>query len=233
MIRVHKDVLDHLGIEHVFLTASQNAFCTLLEIGLSEKWLIAIGNSWEAEEAILNIKYRGTYLVWQVHITPKDKFSYHLELSNEEFKVSPLYGEIEELERNESLWNKRKEMRMPVGADLSGVLGLRKAEQKAVITGGQEMPCMVNDLSFGGMKITTYDTGSLKKGDPVLVLLDFTDPVEKIPLKGTIQVVTVKTGLQKTAGGHPVKFAIISIQFQGDPPLAFRQRLGAFMEKVG
>jgi hypothetical protein len=224
MIQAHKDVLDYLGIEHAFLTGARNEFCTFLEISTEGRWVIAVGGQWEDGTAVLNLKYRGAYLEWPVVINTKDTFSWYMKIEGGEWKRSPVFEGIQALEKDESLWNKRKETRFAVGAGLSGVLGLRKAEQK-VILAEREQPCMVNDVSFRGIKLTTFDTGELKRGDQAAVLLDFTAPIERIVLKGTIQRIVIKTGER---GGRPVRFAVISLRFE-DPPLAFRRRMGAFI----
>jgi hypothetical protein len=231
MIQVHKDVLEYLEIGHTFLTGPQNGFCTLLEIGTGGKWIIAVGGAWEAGQAVLNVKYRGTYLEWPVVISKRDNFSYFLEIQGGDFKQSPLFERVTSLERDETLWNARKESRFTVGADLSEALGLRKAEQKALL-GGKEQPCMVIDVSFGGMKIISFDTGDVRRGDGAGVALDFTDPIERIVLKGVIRSVIVKSGERGGAEGRPVRFAVVSLEFS-ETPLAFKRRLGAFMGKAG
>jgi hypothetical protein len=114
-------------------------------------------------------------------------------------------------------------------------LGLRKAEQRVILGGdlNRELPCMVNDASMGGIRFTTFDSGDIKKGDSAAVLLDFSDPIERITLKGIIQAVIIKSGEQKNtgaSGGMPAKFAIISLKFQDDPPLSYKRRLKAFVE---
>jgi hypothetical protein len=230
MVKVHKDVLDHLGIEHVFLTGQRNVFCALLEISTTEAWRVAIDGEWEEGEGILNIKYKGIYLTWPVYVKKQDRLSHTIELIGDSVKLSALYESIQTLERDENLWNHRREERFDVGAEGSGLLGLRKVEQKVIIA-GTELPCMVNDLSFGGMRLTTMDSGEVKKGDTVTALLDFNNPIERLMLKGTVQAVMVKSGASK-GGERPVRFAILSVRFQEDPPLAFRQRLGAFAERV-
>jgi hypothetical protein len=88
-------------------------------------------------------------------------------------------------------------------------------------------------MSFNGLKITTLDSGDLKKGDAVTVLLDFTSPLERIIIKGTVQSVLLKSGEYPSGGNRrPARFAVLSLQAP-DPPLAFKQRLGAFIREGG
>jgi hypothetical protein len=231
LIKTRKDVLSHLGIEHAFLTGHRNEFCTILELGTEKRWVVAVGAPWDEYEAILNVKYRGAYLTWPVQVERKDAFSYWVSFNYPEgAETKRLWADIKKLEDDETLWNTRKEERFTVGADRFAALGLKKAEQRVMVA-GTEFPCMIHDVSLKGAKLTTYDHGSAKRGDEITVFLDFISPIERITLKGTIQAMTVKTGEQRTAGGHPIRFAVISIQFSTDAPLAFRQRLGVFSEK--
>jgi hypothetical protein len=84
-------------------------------------------------------------------------------------------------------------------------------------------------VSFSGIKITSYDPGDLERGDEIAVLLDFSNPIERIVLKSFIQSVTVKTGERGGNGGQRrLKFAVISARF-AEAPLSFKQRLGAYI----
>jgi hypothetical protein len=234
MVKTGRDVLDYLGIAHTFLTGRRNAFCTLLEVSSKDPWIIAIDTVWEEPEAVLNIKYRGTYQELPVRVEKRDVFSYRIffiETSGEN-PSRELWESIQQLEADESLWNKRKEDRHTIGVALFPALGLKKAEQKVLLS-GKEYPCLVNDVSFSGLKITTLDGGGIKQGDTAAVLLDFTNPIERIIVKSTIQSVLLKSGESPAAGSRrPVRFAILSLQVL-DPPLAFKQRLGAFIRQGG
>jgi hypothetical protein len=234
MVKTGRDVLEYLGIDHAFLTGPRNVFCTLLEISAKEPWVIAIDRLWEEPEAVLTIKYRGTYRERPVRIEKRDAFTYRLSFAGGSGgnPLEALWASIQKLEEDESLWNKRKEERHPVGAAFSPLLGLKKTEQKVILS-GKEYPCLINDLSFRGMRLTTLDGGNLKKGQEAAVLLDFINPIERIILKGTVQSLVLKSGEQPSGGSRrPVRFAILSLQLP-DPPLAFKQRLGTFIAQGG
>jgi hypothetical protein len=227
VVRAHKDVFDYLGIEHTFLTGKRNEFCTVLELSSGETWIIAVGGVWEEDTALFNIKYRGSYLSLPVTVEKRDGFTYRM--SFREGLVEPSLREgIIKLEENERLWNKRKDERFAVGVAGSEPLGLKKAEQKVILSGA-EYPCMVNDLSFNGAKITTLESGELKRGSEAGLLLDFINPLERIVLTGTVQALQIKSGEQRA--GRPVRFAILSLRYNTDPPLAYRRRLGSFAGK--
>jgi hypothetical protein len=236
MVRARKDALESIGIEHVFLTGERNEFCAVLELGAAGKWAIAPGGPWEGGEAVLNVKYRGAYLCCPVKIEKRDDFSYWALFPATGAADSggwpSLWESIETLENDERLWDTRKGERFGVGAEFSAALGLKKAEQKAVIS-GREYPCMINDVSFRGMRLTALDGGGAGKGDGIAVLLDFAGPAERIALRGTVQAVITKTGARADAGGRYPRFAVISMRFSAEPPLAFMKRLGAFIERGG
>jgi hypothetical protein len=230
MVKTGRDVLEHLGIDHTFLTGPRNVFCTLLEVSSAEPWIAAIDRPWEGPEAVLNIKYRGIYHERPVMIEKRDAFTYRLVFAG--VPGGPpweaLWESIRTLEADESLWNKRKEDRYPLGTACSPRFGLKRAEQKAVLS-GKEYPCLINDISFNGVKITALDGGNIQRGHEAAVVLDCINPLERLILTGTIQSLMLKSGEQPSAGSRrPVRFAIVSLQLP-DPPLAFKQRLGAFI----
>jgi hypothetical protein len=230
VIKAHEDVLKALGIEHAFLTGAKYEFCALLELGTEGKWIIALGSPWTAASAVLNLKYAGSYFTYPVTIAERDSHTYWLTFTDDSLQ-QPLKEALKELEEHEERWNKRKEDRFTVGVEGSKVLGLKRAEQK-VILANQEGPCLINDISFGGIKLTTLDNGGIRKGGDITVVLDFTAPPERMILPGIIQAVTYKTGTAKSGAGNPPRFAIISLRFAVDPPLAYRQRLGSYLERI-
>jgi hypothetical protein len=231
MIRVHRDVLGHLGIEHVFLMGDMgNSFCTLLELSVSE-WLVAIDKDLPGGEADITVKHNGRYLAFKAVLRSEEGFTYRLSFAEDPASRGggELIAAIAALEAHEERWNKRKEERHTIGFLFSGDFGLKKAEQKVVL-GGREYPCMVNDVSFSGIKITSFDPGDLETGDGIAVLLDFSRPIERIVLKSLIRSVAVKTGEKGNGGQRRLTFAVISARFT-DAPLRFKQRLGAYIAR--
>jgi c-di-GMP-binding flagellar brake protein YcgR len=222
MVAVYKDILDYLHIEHTFLTGNRNCFCNLLEISRKE-WTVAVDVPIPDGEWVIHIKYEGEYTELKVTLKNRQNMVYTLTFlpMEEDRRTAGIFESIEKLEKNTELWNKRKEERHVLGAEFSEEFGLKKVEQKVIIT-GKEYPCMINDISFQGMKLTTLETGS-RKGEEIAVLLDFINPIERVMVKGYIQSVLIKSG-EKTK----YRFAILSVKFP-DTPLALKERVGSYM----
>ena len=129
MIKVHKDVLNYLNIEHMFIISeTTNSFCIPLEIS-QNKWIIAIEKELFGEVE-LNIKYKGKYLSIKVNLEnlPHTR-TYNIilpKINKKDFKE--LINQISELEKNQSLWEKRKEERYMIGK-----LNTTKLDRKSVV----------------------------------------------------------------------------------------------------
>ena len=129
---------------------------------------------------------------------------------------------------DESLWDKRKEERYDVGAALAKSFGLSGAEQK-LIFGKKTGPCLVNNVSFNGINCTAYADNYFEYGREIGVHLLFSNPFERIFLRGIIQSVIVKIGASASKTQSPPRFAVVAARFV-EPPLAYKQRLGKFIE---
>jgi hypothetical protein len=93
---------------------------------------------------------------------------------------------------------------------------------------GRELPCLVDDISYGNIQLTTFDPGGLNQGETAAALLDFVELLERAVLKEIIQTAAVKTGEQGSRAG-----AVLSLRSPDDPSLAFRRRMGAFTQRTG
>ncbi len=225
MITVHKDILKHLKIEHLFLTGEKNCFCGLVAVSGAE-WRVNLDVPYEGN-AILNIKYKGLYTEAAVTVkkdADTECFLIHFVNSDDE-NIKEILSAVIELEKNTELWNKRTEERFSLGVNNSEKFNLESPEQ-LLIAGNAKYPCMVNDVSFRGMKITTFASSAISSGNEITVILKFVNPIEQISLKGVIQAVTMKT--PETKSGRSRQFAIVSIQFL-ETPLVYKQRLGRYI----
>ena len=87
-----------------------------------------------------------------------------------------------------------------------------------------QLPCIINNISFSGAKITTWESDFFI--DKKLVLcLSFVKPIEQIHLPATIKNTSIKT----VDKGQIV--SILSIKFDS-PPLAFKERISCFIEEL-
>jgi hypothetical protein len=225
--KAYKQTLGALGIEHTFLTGEKNCFCQPLEIGLRE-WLLSADANLQNGENCLHIKYAGNYLDLPVILRKNDAFSYTAGFVGKPAAAQPLFAAVAEMLEKEDFWNKRREERHPLGIDLSQAFGLASPEQR-LFCNGLEFPCLLNNVSFGGANCTAPAATDFSRGCEVVFRLAFSQPLERISVKGCIQSVSVKTGTVKDKSHTPPRFAILSAQFS-DPPLAFKQRLGRWIE---
>jgi hypothetical protein len=229
-LKAHKQALDALGIEHTFLTGEKNCFCQPLEIGLRE-WLLSADANLQNGEKCLHIKYTGNYLELPVILHKNDAFSYTAAFAGKPAAAQPLFDAVAEMLEKEVRWNKRREERHTLGIDLSQAFGLASPQQR-LFCNGREFPSLLNNVSFGGANCTAPAAADFSRGREIVFCLAFSQPLERILVKGRIQSVSVKTGAAKDKSQTPPRFAVLSIQFS-DPPLAFKQRLGRWIENRG
>lgn len=231
MIKVYKDILEKLKIENAFLTGETNAFCTVLEIE-GNKWVVSTDKNFYTDSAVLNIKTEGEYMEIPAKIDGIENGLYRLLLytpqsSGQQFLQ--LMQRVNELEKNHEIWEKRKEERFNIGIKKSEDFLLSKPEQ-TVVYDKKELPCLVNNVSFSGMNITTvsFSGNEFKRGAEVFLVLKFNSPIERIILKANIQSVAVKSSHENAK----LKFALLSMQII-NPPLSYKERINAFIQKKG
>lgn len=231
MIKVYKDILDSLGIENVFLTGENNAFCTVLEFSdAGLVWTVATDKEFYQDSVILNIRLNGNYLEIKAEIERLENGLYKLRLEKSKKKQFILLTEkIQELEEHHELWEKRKEERFNIGLNYTEEFLLSKPEQ-TVIFNKRQLPCLINNISFSGANITTasFNENEFKRGGEIFLILKFHEPIEQIAVKGTIQSIAIKSAKNT----NKLKFAIIAIQII-NPPLSYKERITTFIKKRG
>jgi hypothetical protein len=228
--RARKAVLEYLGFDHAYLTGARNSFCSPLEMGADE-WTLSTDADMPDGNAVLHIKYKGEYIELPVALKKQSAGVRVAAFLDKPPSSAPLFAGIREMLADESRWNSRREDRRAVGVDGSAGLGLSSPEQR-LFFGKREYPCLVNNVSFGGMSLTCPADDGFKEGGELIVRLSFASPIENIPLRCWIQSVSVKTGAAKTPTARPPRFAVMGLQFI-DPPLSFKQRLGRLLEPAG
>jgi hypothetical protein len=229
-MKVYKDILDHLHIEHIFITGAKNCFCTLLEIE-DTYWKVVIDTPFNDEEATLHVKYNGSYIDEKVLVFKDTVDMYKVEFINKTNEIIKIiFASIKQLIADEKSYNKRKEDRYEMGIKYSMLFNLKTVEQK-VSTKGIELPCMVNDVSFNGMRVTTFERESLKKSEEISIVLRFSKPIECLEIKGYIQSIVVKTVKNSIKSSKDYHFALISVKFI-NTPLSYKQRLGSYLDSI-
>ena len=229
MIKVYKDVLDRLGIQNVFLTGENNAFCTVLEIGDGGMiWIVTVDKEYFTDRAILNIKTGDTYIELETEIEKLESSLYKLKIKqNKKKKFLSILEKIKDLEQHHEIWEKRKEERFKIGLESSCDFSLSKPEQTMLYM-KKEFPCLVNNVSFSGANVTTVlaDGSEFKRGNEVIIILKFNNPIEQIALKATIQSVAVKSAKNSSR----LKFAIVAVEIT-NPTLSYRERITQYIKK--
>ena len=228
MIKVYKDVLDKIGIQNIFLTGENNAFCTILEIDKEGKeWVISTDKEFYTDNIIMNIKINDTYIEIKSEIEKLENGLYKVIVGNcKKKQFLQIIDKIKELEKHHELWEKRKEERFNIGIDNSDNFFLSKPEQEIVFN-KQTLPCLVNNVSFSGANITTVflADNEFKRGNEIHLVLKFNKPIEQIALKGTIQSVAVKSA----KNSNRIKFAIIAMELI-NPALSYKERITQFIK---
>lgn len=231
MIKVYKDVLQKLEIQNIFLSGEKNAFCNLVEIN-GQQWMLAVDTEFNSNSAVLNIKIKDSYIEIPVKLQKTAPGLYSVDMdkkSNKKKVFTDLLKRIALFEEECSLWEKRKEERYSIGLTHSKDFFLDERSSK-VIVDRAEQPAFINNVSLSGVNLTTLSNESqrYKKGQTVLVVLKFSNPIEQVAFQGSVQSVVVKT----VKNSNRFVFVILSLRII-DPPLSYKKRVGNYIQTLG
>lgn len=231
---INSDILTMLEIEAVYVVSNNKIyFCVPIEINGFE-WIVA-GDSGEIpKDGLLKVKFKGVFLYFKAHFVGSKSdgvysYSYNVIISSDEIVNDKIkkcfFGVLKETEEKQILWNKRKEERYEIGMDerLVKLIEFRFIQQE-IIDDGKRIPCVVDNLSYSGAKITTF-SGNYYKEKEICVFLTFTNPIEQIPILCTIKNCIMKLIDSKTI------VSILSLKFNESPYL-YKKRLTNFIEKL-
>lgn len=225
MINLNKEILSKLNIEYTFIiTDAGNEFCKPVSIS-KNTWTLEVQNPdiSKLETAELNIKYLDKLLKFKGKIHRKKNpklISIDIE-SNENFDYSELKARIKELKTQMQNWSRRTEERYRVGIEKSELFGLKQPEQIVLDNNGIEVPCVVYDVSFSGIKVIAQDTDALAINNKVSLLLK--TKTDSVVLKGIIMFKDEK--VSKTS--LKTHFAILSIKLK-DNDLTYQSMVDAY-----
>lgn len=236
-MKVTKDILSALLIENSYIqTENETFWCIPLKIK-GDYWIVATEtNIFENKnEIILKLKFNNTVIRFDALVESfieengLHSFIYTIKLNYSEDGLDDnkkmFFSMLKELELKHIEWNKRKEERFDIGTNeqRANSLKLKKLEQNLIFNNIQ-LPCIINNISFSGAKITTWESDFFI--DKKLILcLSFIKPIEQIHLPATIKNTSIKT----VDKGQIV--SILSIKFDS-PPLAFKERISCFIEEL-
>ena len=216
-MKIYKDIVNALKIENVYVISNKVLFmCVPLEIK-KNFWLISCDSAGLSGEVILKVKFNGSFIYLKSKISIKEQdtfnsFTYELEIDTEEqekdrFKYM-FFTMIYKLEEEYEKWNKRSEERYEIGLDENRIkaIGFKSAEQTVVFE-KQQLPCLINNISYKGAKITTIEA-NFQKDKKLCLFLSFTAPMEQIPLIANIRNCLIKT----TKDNTPI--CILSVEYE-------------------
>ena len=232
MIKATKEILKNFGIENLFLSGSEESEKWLFQpVELEDGyWICTLDTPCYLATAICNIKINDEYIKIPATIELLEENIYRLEFtdnSNREFRK--MKTKINELDKNNSFLEKRKEQRYQVGIKGSIQIGITDHDKQKVIYKGHELPCFFNNISYNGCNITTMQTGMFKftVGEEIGFKLNLSNPLENIFMQGRICSAALKSPENET---H-FKFAILSIELY-EPPLTWKNRLSEYIKTI-
>lgn len=233
-MKIYADILNALKIETAYIIYNNNLYaCLPLEInGLN--FFVSSDASDLTGKIKFKIKYRGSFVYFDAVIMKKTddtiySFTYEIGILEEEknkddFKKS-FFNEIKKIEDQNENWNKRKEVRYEIGLDETKqkLINFKSLEQ-ILIADKLQLPCVINNLSYSGAKITTMG-GSFFKDKTICLNLSFKNPIEQIAL-----IAKIKNCLIKTTSDKQI-ISILSVKYDYSP-INYKNRLDEYIEKL-
>lgn len=234
-MKIFKDILNALKIETVYIISDEHIyFCAPLEI-IGLKWIVACDSENILENSKLKIKYNGSFIYLKAKVEEKKQddfysFIYTAEIdSDEKYKdqfKKYFFKSLSEMENNFENWNKRKEKRYDIGLDENIIKKIDfKSAQQTVICDKKQLPCVVNNISYSGAKITTLEA-NFSKDKKICLVLSFLNPIEQIPLMAQVKNCIIKSAVDKTI------ISVLSLKFI-ESSYEFKKRLDNFIKDEG
>jgi len=234
-MKITNDLLNAMHIESVYIqTETQLYLCCPLKIK-EDLWLISTGiNSLEGKIK-LKIKYNSNFIALDAVIdsyiedSGLHSFIYVIKITSEKNGFSDeqkeLLSTINYMETKYNEWNKRKEERYNIGTNdkMGELLRLKSLEQNIVFSNLQ-LPCIINNISYSGAKITTMESEFFNE-KKVILCLSFVRPIEQIQILATIKHATVLTLSENK------NVSVLSLNFDKSP-LSFKERLTTFIKEL-
>lgn len=234
-MKINKDVLNALRVETVYILCGGGlCLCAPLEIK-GNRWCVSCDTDNIRGKVVLKVKFNGSFIYLDSEISRKNQdtyfsFIYELEISGDEkkkdsFKLA-FFRKLEQMEMRAAEWDKRREERYEIGFDEKRIKALRlKTAEQILVTDKVQLPCLINNISYSGAKVTTL-SGNFQKDKKVCLFLSFVSPIEQIPLIGIIKNCLIKSTDEKKL------VAVLSLKFE-DPSIDYKTRLDSFIRQTG
>lgn len=231
---ISKDILKALKIETIYILCRNTVYlCIPVEIK-KMSWFVSCDSDNLSGNIKLKIKFRGSFIYLDAYILKKESdtlysFTYEVDIressnTSDNFKYY-FFKELKEMEEKDTSWNKRKEERYEIGLDEEKQKKIQfKSLEQILICDKVQLPCIINNISFGGAKITTT-AGNFHKDKKICIAMNFENPIEQISIISNIRNCIIKTINNKQI------VSILSIKFE-NTPIEFKTRLDKYIEEM-
>lgn len=233
-MKIYKGILDALMIESVYVISNENIYmCIPLDIH-DINWTVSCDSEFITGKIQLKVNFNGSFIYFNANIEKKDQetvsaFLYEIQIEEAEKKAdnqkAVFFMILSEIEEDYKEYNRRKEERFEIGLDEQRikVINFKDAEQKLIIN-KKQLPCVINNISYSGAKVTTEEE-NFEVNKRIGLCLSFINPIEQIFLIGTIRNCFIKTVKNESI------VSILSLEFE-QPPYEYNKRLQLFIKKI-
>ncbi|WP_149554541.1 hypothetical protein [Treponema pectinovorum] len=233
-MKIYKDILNALRIQTVYVLSKEILYmCFPIEI-IKDTWTISCDSANLYGQVILKLKFNGVFIYLKATIIKKEQeslnaFIYELNIDESEWKKDNLkyvfFQILREMEEQATQWNKRSENRYDIGLDSKRIKAINfKSPQQIIVIDRRSLPCVVNNISYNGAKITTYQA-DFKKEKKVCLYLSFIQPIEQIAIIANVRNSFVKTTIDNKV------VSIVSLKYE-NAQYEYKTRLDDFIKKV-
>lgn len=234
-MKITKDILKALNIETVFIQKDAILYiCLPLKIE-NDYWMIATETNNLPNDFFLKINYNSQVIRIKGEIDsfieePEFhafvyKIKIHYDENSADENQKKLFLQIKELEKKQLEWNKRSEERFSIGTDKNKIEAFKLKEiEQTIIMDNVQLPCILNNVSYSGAKITTFESDFCidKK---IILVFSFVEPIEQIQLLATIKHASLKI--------LPNNQTISTLSLQYDTfSLQYKERLTQYIEEL-
>lgn len=210
-MKITKDLLQHLKIISILIKVKDTDKICILEKQIGQTWIIKTAdNSIFQKETFVKIQinfndFTQSYFDAKVLTSEKDFTILQLPKSFNDKKLCNTILEIENLEKKDQKFGRRKEERLKISKDKCFDFFLKSIEQEIII-GKKILPCAIIDVSLHGLCIIApFSQFYAKDFENFKIKIDFSDCTTQTILN----VHKVSARLSKTENNN---FAFISCQ---------------------
>jgi hypothetical protein len=229
MVNVTEAVRKYLGFDYAYLTEAEGGnrcFCEFASLSGAD-WFVRASARLDEGRWILHVhfkKYELEYFTLLSKAEGKNLYKVVVSKVGDRCVQEIEFDEkIAYLEKNEAVWNKRRETRVVVGAEGFEKFGLNSLKQDVYIA-GEKYPCVLNDVSPRGLRFTTYAHDYLTVGSSLKVGLLFVNPLVRTEVGGIIRSVVIKD-VEGRKGG----VAVVSLEVP-EPGEVYERRVASHTE---